>query len=204
MTQTDMTARLRVALDRKAGNAMALTDTERELDHFRNRLGPATRARRLRLATTAAAVAAAVAGVAIGVVTLSSGDTKKAPIGGRGARVAERLPAGTIPAGFPVGTFRHAGTFGLTKLTLTAHAKATLVDPRDDLATVMAMTFTKPNFVSFDITHLSGSTIRCDGVIGTYRYVVAAGQLTFTPVNDGCTQRSIPLSELPWGPISGG
>ena len=201
MTQTDMTAKLRVALDRKAERAMALTDTDQELARLRGRLGPAARTRRVRLMTTAAAVAAAVGVGVVAVLALSADDAKQAPPAGHGARLAEQLPAGTIPPGFPVGTFSHPGSFGLTKLTLTAKATATLVDPRDDLPTVMDMRFTKPDLVSFDITHLSGSTIQCDAIVGTYRYAMSGGQLRLTPTNDSCTQRRIPLSELPWGPI---
>ena len=203
MTQQDMAARLRVALETKAEHAMTVTDTDRELDRLRHRLRPAARARRLRYA--AAAVAVAVVGTGVGLAVTSGSDHKTGTtIGGRAPRVGHNLPAGTIPAGFPVGTFRHAGTFGLTSLSLTKHAKATLVDPRDDLPTVMAMTFTTPDIVRFDITHLSASTVQCDGVTGTYRYVVAAGQLKLTPINDGCSQRRIPLSELSWGPVKSG
>jgi hypothetical protein len=202
MTEHYAEARLRAALETRAEHAMTLTDTDRELDRLRGRLTSTGRGRRWRIAAAAAAVAVGGSGVGL-AVTWGGGHGKSAITPGHnGARGGHVLPVGTVPAGFPVGSFKHAGTYGLTQLTLSRAGTATLVDPRDDLPTVMAMTFTTPDLVRFDVTHLSASTVQCDGVAGTYTYAVTGGQLTLTAVNDACSQRRIPLSELAWGPIS--
>jgi hypothetical protein len=201
MNETDTVARLRATLHARAEHAMTVTDTDRELERLRDRLRPAGRSRRLRIVTAVAAVAAL--GTGIGLAATWGGDAHRtAPIGKSGLKSGHTLPPGTLPLGFPVGTFKHSGTFGLTQLTLSRRATATLVDPRDDLPTVMSMTFVTPAQVRFDITSLSGSTIRCDGITGTYTYVVEKGFLELIPVDDTCTQRRIPLSEKTWGPIS--
>ena len=202
-TGPDPASRLTVALKTTAERAMTQTDTDHELERLRRRLRPVGRHRRLGIVATAAAVAALAAG-GIGLAVTWGGTGHRAPTGpgSPGAVTGHTLPPGTVPRGFPIGTFKHAGTFGLTQLTLSRRGTATLVDPRDDLPTVMAMTFVTPDRVSFDITALSASTVRCDGIRGTYRYQITGGRLTFTPITDSCDQRRIPLSELPWGPLA--
>ncbi|MDQ1697480.1 MAG: hypothetical protein QOJ03_2833 [Frankiaceae bacterium] len=204
MTERDTAATLRAVLETRAEHAMAITDTDRELDRLRERMRPTNRARRMRI-VVAAAAGAAVIGTGTGLaLTWGNGTADRVgPTPGTQPPSSGRtLPAGTVPAGFPSGTFSHAGTYGLTSLTLSRHGTATMLDPRDTLPTVMTMTFTTPNVVRFAIQDFSGPTVPCGEAPASYTYAIAGDALTFTPVVDSCGARRIPLSEKSWGPIS--
>ena len=210
MTAPDIEATLRLALQSGAEAAMAATDTETELAELRRRLRPAARARRLRVVAAAAAVVAlAGAGVGVGLAVRGSNDSgHRAPITTppsptpRIPSSAHRLPVGTIPPGFPVGSYQHPGTYGLTKLTLNRNGTAALQDPRG-IPSQMRMTFATPNYVTFTITSASASTAStsCSDRDGSYTWAVSEGELTFKLVADPCGNRRIPLTEIPWGPV---
>ena len=210
MTAPDTEAALRAALLTRAEDGMAVTDTDNELNELRMRLRPAARSRRLRMIGAAAAVA--VTGTAAGLaVTLADGGS------GRGDRsptssappsplpTGHRLPTGTIPAGFPVGSFQHPGSYGLATLVLRRNGTAAEQDQQGDIPFDLKLTFTEPDLVAFTITHPNSSTITaaCSARDGVYHWAVAHGELTFTVVSDACSNRRIPLTETPW-PISGG
>ena len=155
----------------------------------------------------AAAAAVAAAGVAIGLVVSTSGSSAKsgpASVTSPPAASPHWQPAGSVPSGFPAGTYQHAGTFGATTLTLRRNGTAALQDPRG-IPTQMRLTFASPDLVRFTETEPSATTATtsCSDNDGIYRWTVAHGELTFVVVSDPCGNRQIPLSEIPWGPIAG-
>lgn len=206
MTASDTEAALRAVLQTRAESAMAVTNTERELDELRARLEPAARSRRLRMLAAAAAVATVGTAIGLGIAlsggsTSGSGRTGPATLGSPPASPSWQA-AGRVPAGFPAGTFEHPGTFGATTLVLRRNGTASLQDPRG-IPTQMQMTFATPDLVRFTDTKPSATTATtsCSDHDGVYRWAVAHGALTLTVVSDPCTNRQIPLSEIAWGPI---
>lgn len=211
MTERDTEATLRAALLTRAENAMAVTDTDRELDKLHARLRPAARLRRMRMigaAAAAVAVAGAGAGLAVTLADDGSGGSDRSPTSSAPPSpvpTGHRLPAGTIPAGFPVGSFQHPGTYGLATLVLRRNGTAAEQDQPDDIAFELKLTFTEPDLVTFTTTRPNSATISaaCSAQDGVYHWAVAHGQLMFTVVSDPCANRRIPLTEVAW-PISGG
>jgi len=201
---TDQTAKaLQATLLTRAEAAMAVTDTEQELTKLQARLRPAARTRRLRMLAAAAAVAVVGAGIGLGVsLTGGAGSTDRSPTSPPPSSLptAHRLPSGTVPSGFPIGTFQHPGAYGLTTLTLRRNGTATTQDPRDDIPAEMRLTFAAPDFVSFTLTKPSVSTVSaaCSDNDGLYHWTVAHGQLILTAVTDPCGNRRIDLTERSW------
>jgi hypothetical protein len=193
MTERDTASVLRAALQRRAEDGMQTTNTDRELHRLHGQMAPVRRRRQLRAAlATAAAVAVIGGGVGLGLA-LSSEDQNTTPL------IPTRptpttLPAGTLPAGFPIGTFSHPGGTGLTTLKITRGAVAWVGGP--DGTGRNQLTFAAPDVVIFDVTN----TVDCR-TPGRYQWSVARNELTLTAVSDSCSQRRIVLTELPWGPI---
>jgi len=211
MTTPDTEAALVASLLARAETGMSATDTERELDELRTRMRPAARSRRLQM-LGAAAAAVAVAGTGAGLAATLAGDgsdrgdrspTSSAPPSP--LPTGRRLPAGTIPAGFPVGSFQHPGTYGLATLVLRRDGTAAEQDQPVDIPFELKLTFNEPDLVTFTTTRPNSATITtsCSARDGVYHWAVAHGQLTFTVVSDPCANRRIPLTEVPW-PISRG
>lgn len=194
MTERDTASLLRAALQTRAEYAMQTTSTDHELQRLRRRMPPTKRSRRTRVALAAAAAVTVVGGgVGFGLALTSDNHSNRPPVITRPTPTT--LPPGTLPAGFPIGTFRHPGGAGLTTLKITAHARALVSDPRGSARN--DLTFTVPDIVAFNLT----SGVGC-GTPGRYQWFVANDQLTLTAVSDTCSERRIALTEKPWGPIT--
>ena len=193
MTERETASLLRAALQRRAEYGMLTTDTDRELHRLRGHMGPVRRRRRLR-AGLAVAAAVAVVGGAVGLgLAVTSGNDSKTPVVTTKPRPTT-LPSGTLPSGFPVGTYRHPGSAGVTTLKLTHDAQAVVSNPNG--IAYNDLTFTTPNRVTFDTKGGAGCT-----TAGQYLWAVSNNQLVLTAVNDTCFDRRIALTEKPWGPI---
>ena len=193
MTERDTASLLHAALQSRAEYGMQTTNTDRELDRLRGQMAPVRRRRRLQLALATAA-ALAVVGGAVGLgLALSSADRDKAKVIAP-QPTSTTLPPGTLPAGFPIGTWSHPGGAGLMTLKVTRHAVAFVSGPDGTGRNVL--TFATPDVVIFDVTN----TVDCR-TPGRYRWSVSSSQLRFTAVSDTCSPRRIGLTELPWGPV---
>ena len=193
MTERDTSSLLRAALQRRAEYGMQTTKTDRELQRLLGQMGPVGKRRRLRAAlATAAGIAVIGGGVALGLALTSGEQTSGLPPATRPTQTT--LPAGTLPAGFPLGTFRHPGTNGLTTLRLTKDAQAVVTDAYG--ISYNDLVFTTPNIVTFDTKGGAGCT-----TVGRYRWAVTNGELVLTALNDSCPDRLISVSESPWGPV---
>ena len=202
MTQHDMAATLRAALERKADNAMTVTDTDRELDRLRGR--PAPPAARVACASRPQQRQSQSA------AREWDPRSPSAPAARPRRRSADRDRHRAEPASRhdpcrlscqDVPSLRHVRA---DQASFTKHGKATLVDPRDDLPTVMAMTFRHPTSCAstspISVARPSTATASLAPTATPWR----AASFTLTPINDGCSQRRIPLSEESWGPIRSG
>jgi hypothetical protein len=193
MTERDTSSLLRAALQRRAEYGMQTTNTDRELQRLLGQMAPVAKRRRLRAAlATAAGIAVIGGGVGLGLALTSGEQTSELPPAARPTQTT--LPAGTLPAGFPLGTFRHSGTNGLTTLRLTRDAQAVVSDAYG--IAVNHLIFTTPNIVTFDTKGGAGCT-----TIGRYRWAVSNDELVLTAVDDSCPDRRISVSEAPWGPV---
>lgn len=194
MTARDTAALLQAALQSRAEYAMHTTSTDEELERLRRQMPPAKRSRRVRAMVAAAAGVVVVGGgVGLGLALTGNDDGASPPIISRPSPTT--LPAGTLPSGFPIGTFRHPGSGGLTTLKITQGARALVSDPRGTLRSTL--TFTTPDIVTFTPT----SGVGC-ATPGRYQWSVASNQLTLTTVSDACIERRIALTEKSWGPIT--
>lgn len=193
MTDRDTASLLRAALQSRAEYGMQTTNTEQELHRLREHMAPIRRRRRLRAAlAVAAAVAVIGGGVGLGLALTSDNQSRSPAVTTRPTPTT--LPAGTVPAGFPLGTYSHPGGAGLTTLKVTQHAVALVGDPRGSARNVL--TFATPDIVTFDTNGLSGCSAP-----GRYHWAIANDRLVLTVVSDSCSERRIALTESPWGPV---
>lgn len=193
MTERETSSLLRAALQRRAEYGMQTTNTNQELQRLLGQMAPVGKSRRLRVAlATAAGIAVIGGGVGLGLALTSGEQTSGLPPATRPTPTT--LPAGTLPAGFPLGTFRHSGTNGLTTLRITRDGQAVVRDAYG--IAFNDLTFTTPNTVTFDTKGGGGCT-----TIGRYRWAVSNDELVLTAVSDSCPDRRISVSEFPWGPV---
>lgn len=192
MTDRDTGLLLRAALQHRADYGMQTTDTDRELERLQQELPAARRHRQVRAVLAAAAAVAVIGGgVGVGIALRSGGHTSAPPIG---TPSPTTLPAGTLPPGFPLGTFQHPGAGGLTTLKLAQNAQASVNDPRG--TSFNDLTFTTPDVVTFDTKGGAGCTTP-----GRYHWSIRNDELVLTAISDSCFDRRIALTESPWGPV---
>lgn len=195
MTERDTASLLRAALQSRAEYGMQTTNTDRELQRLHGQMAPVRRSRQLRAALAAVAAVAVVGGaVGLGISLTSEGGQSTTPLNPP-RPTPSTLPAGTLPAGFPIGTFSHPGATGLATLKITRGAVALVIGP--DGTGRNRLRFTAPDVVTFDVTN----TVDCR-TPGRYQWSVASSELKLTVVSDSCSPRRILLTEKPWGPIA--
>lgn len=193
MTDRDTASLLREALQRRAEYGMQTTNTERELHRLREQMAPVRRRRQLRAALAIAAVVAVVGGgIGLAVALTHDNESRTSVVAPR--PTSTTLPAGTLPTGFPLGTYSHPGSAGLTTMQITRHASAYVGDPRGRARNFL--TFTTPDIVTFDTRGYAGCSQP-----GRYRWAVANDELVLTAIADECSERRIALTEKPWGPV---
>ena len=193
MTERDTASLLRAALQSRADYGMQTTDTDREFQRLREQMAPVRRRRQLRVVLAAAAAVVLVA-VGVGLALSVTSEDQNTPPLNTTRPTPTPLPAGTLAAGFPIGTFSHPGGTGPTSLKITRSAIALVSGP--DGTGRNQLTFVAPDVVIFAVTN----TTDCP-TPGRYRWSVARQELTLTALSDSCSPRRIVLTELPWGPI---
>jgi hypothetical protein len=168
---------------------MRATDTTRAL-RLHTKMAPPRRRRHVRAALAAAAAVAVIGGaVGVGLALRSGGKTTAPPVN---KPTPTTLAAGTLPSGFPIGTYKHPGSGGLTTLRITRHAVAAVTSPQG--VAFNDLTFTTPDVVTFDTHNGAGCTTP-----GRYRWAISSDRLVLTTIEDSCVDRRIALTEISWG-----
>jgi len=193
MTDRDTAVLLQAALQRRAEYGMQTTNTDQQLRRLQERMAPARRRRQLRFVLAGVAAAAVVAGGVALSVALAS-EHRSAPPLVTPRPSPSSVPHGTLAPGFPIGTYSHPGSSGLTTLRITQNAQAVVSSP--DGTAFNDLTFTMPNLVTFDTHNGAACT-----TVGRYSWAVANQELVLTAVDDACSARRIALTESPWGPV---
>jgi hypothetical protein len=179
-------ARLREAMTMRGEQAMAHTDTERELHRFRHELVGHRRTRRVRIAGAVAAAAAAAAGVAVLVWALSGSDTKThpAPVA---SPTSTQAATPTLPADYPLGTWV-AVPAGKLQAQIT-FIEGGIINLRESFGNSnWHVSFPAPHLLRFGAP-VDTEEFACSPA--TYRYHVAHKTLAITPVGkDTCLNRT--------------
>lgn len=185
-------SRLREALASRADYGMTYTDTQKELQRFKNRLAGHRRTRRIQLTIGLTGVAAAtVAIIALAMVFTNGSDRT----GTQPGVSPSQTPASavTLPPDYPAGTWVRLGPDQQQgRLTLGDNALARLQDVvgfNDE-----HLNFPAPHRMTFGA---SVGDIYCT-TSGDYVYTMSHQRLHFRLIKDSCDRRRAFLTQSTW------